>query len=45
MTTLIPIPFHGGNIQAVRDGDAYTEGDRPLMDKVWATYYAEERVA
>lgn len=37
-------PLSLGNGQ-VREVNAYTEGDRPLMDKVWATYYAGERVA
>ena len=36
-------PLSLGNGQ-VREVNAYTEADRLLMDTVWATYYAGERV-
>ena len=34
MTTLIPIPFHGGSNQAVRDGDDILVAIRPLAVEV-----------
>ena len=37
-------PLSLGNGQ-VREVNAYAEADRLLMDTVWATYYAGERVA
>ena len=37
------IPLSLGNGQ-VREVNAHTEADRLLMDTVWATYYAGERV-
>ena len=43
MTTLIPIPFHGGNIQAVRDGDDVLVAIRPVCEAVGLDYSAQYR--
>lgn len=39
---LYPLELRNGQVREVR---AYTEADRPLMDKVWDTYYASLGVA